>query len=73
MKAIVYTTSTCAFCGAVKKYLKSKGIDYIEKNAELPEIREEAFKISNATTVPITVLNGGVVIGWKPAEFARLV
>ena len=66
MIATVYTTKTCAYCPMVKKYLTYKGIKYTEKDAEQPEIRDEAIKLSGAMTVPITVIDDQVIVGWKP-------
>lgn len=65
MNAIIYTTKTCPFCEVVKKLLTYKGVKYIEKNAELPEIREEAIKVSGAMTVPITIVNGKTLVGFN--------
>lgn len=73
MKAIVYTTTSCAFCPGVKKYLKSKGVDYIEKNAEEPEILKEAMAISGVARVPITFLNGKVVVGPNFGQLAEAI
>lgn len=67
-KVKIYTTKTCAYCPMVKKLLTSKGIDYEEMNAEIPEIREEAIKISGAMSVPITVFGTDVVVGWNPGK-----
>lgn len=74
MKATIYTTTTCAYCPMVKKWLKMKNISYDEINIdEHPEKRQEAADISGAYTVPITVVGSTVVIGWKPLELAKAI
>lgn len=70
----IYTTNTCAYCAMVKKYLDSKGQNYHIVNLdEHPERRSEAYMVSGALTVPITVFHdkGAVVVGWKPAQLAE--
>lgn len=67
----IYSTNTCAFCSAVKKFLTYKGIKYSEINLdEQPDKRAEAQKISGARSVPITYIKNGekeaVVIGFNP-------
>lgn len=73
MKAIIYTTKTCAYCPMVKKYLTSKGVEFEERNAEDPEVGEEALRISGAMTVPITVIGSSVIVGWNVSQLAEAV
>jgi glutaredoxin len=62
----VYTTNSCAFCALVKKYLKSRGHIYEEYNMDIsPGYRKEAYDISGALTVPITVIGKEVIVGWQ--------
>jgi glutaredoxin 3 len=70
----VYSTTTCAYCQMVKKFLALKGKEYEEINLdEKPELREHAFSMSNGmTSVPVVtkVENGEeklVVVGWNPS------
>ena len=43
----VYSITTCPWCEKVKKYLKSKNVEFEEHNIELSEEdREECYKIS---------------------------
>lgn len=72
VKTLVYTTSTCKYCPMVKKLLSKKNIPYIEKNADEPEIRAEAIKVSGAMTVPVVFYNGQIVIGWNPQRLAQI-
>lgn len=71
MTAIVYTTTTCAFCPGVKKYLKSKGIAFTEKNAEEPEVLKEIMKLSGVATVPQTLINNQVIVGPNYGKIAE--
>lgn len=76
---IVFTTTTCAYCPMVKKWLASKGHDYEEVNLdENPERQAEALKLSGALTVPVTVVTKQddtkeVVVGFNLAKLAPAV
>ncbi len=72
----IFTTSTCAYCPMVKRYLDSKGLPYDVVNLEeQPHRQEEALKISGSLTVPITVVtktddSQHVVIGYNLSQLA---
>jgi glutaredoxin 3 len=72
----VYTTTTCAYCPMVKKFLNAKGLTYDEVNLDQqPEKQAEALKISGALTVPVTVVtkdddSQAVVVGYNLAKLA---
>jgi glutaredoxin len=75
----VFTTSTCAYCPMVKKYLTAKGLTYDEVNLDdNPERQAEVLEISGALTVPVTVITKdddtkSVVIGYNLAKLAPAV
>lgn len=70
----VYTTTHCAFCMMVKKYLEAKGQEYTTINLdEQPDAREKVEKLSGVQTVPVTVFektnaDPAIVIGWNPNQ-----
>ena len=79
MKIKVYTTNTCAYCAAVKKFLEKKGKSFEIVNLdEHPELQSEAQALSGALTVPITAMFDDqnypvdVIIGWNPARLAAI-
>jgi glutaredoxin len=78
-KITVFTTSTCAYCGMVKKWLDNKGVSYDVVNLdEQPEKQKEVFEKSGALTVPITLIEKDdnteeVVIGYNLARLAAVV
>jgi glutaredoxin len=75
----MYTTTTCAYCVMVKKWLNSKGLKYNEINIdEQPERASEAFEISGQMAVPVTVITKqdetkAVVVGYNIAKLAPAV
>jgi glutaredoxin 3 len=75
----IFTTNTCAYCVMVKKYLGAKGHTYEEINVDqYPDRRTEAFKLTGAMTVPITVVTKAddtreVIVGYNLAKLAPAV
>lgn len=76
----IYTTTTCAYCEMVKKWLGSKGLTYnvINMDEEPPEVRQKVIEMSGAMTVPVTVVedaagNKDLTVGWNPAKLGAAV
>lgn len=75
----IFTTTTCAYCPMVKKFLSAKGLSYDEVNLDQhPERQAEALELSGALTVPITVVTKeddtrSVVVGYNLAKLAPAV
>ncbi len=75
----VFTTSTCAYCPMVKRYLDSKGLSYNVVNLEEhPHMQDEVYKKSGSLTVPITIItkmddSEEVVIGYNLSKLAPAV
>lgn len=75
----IFTTNTCAYCGMVKRWLGSKGYNYVEVNLdEHPERQAEAMQMSGALTVPVTVVtkhddSREVIVGYNLAKLAPAV
>jgi len=71
----VYSITTCPWCDKVKKYLKSKNVEFENHNIELSEEdRDECYKISGDLIVPVTVVEGkdGFVVGFEKAKLDAL-
>jgi glutaredoxin len=70
-KITVYTTTTCAYCPMVKRWLDGKKIAYKTINLdEEPHHRADIVKKSGAMTVPITLVqhedeHEDVVVGFN--------
>ena len=76
----IFTTTHCAYCPMVKKYLDMKGHKYDVVNLDdNPERNQEAFDLSGgALTVPITIItkeddSKEVVVGYNLSRLAPAV
>ena len=66
----VYSFETCPWCDKVKKYLKSKNVEYEVRDIELDE---EAAKECVDTTVPVTNVDGkNYVLGFDKPKIDAL-
>ncbi|MDO5844488.1 MAG: FAD-dependent oxidoreductase [Methanocorpusculum sp.] len=62
-KIVLYSLDGCPHCKNVKKFFKSNGIDYINRDVgESDAAAEEAVKISGQMGVPVTVIDDETVI-----------
>ncbi|MGP1367103.1 MAG: glutaredoxin family protein [Schwartzia sp. (in: firmicutes)] len=54
----VYSITNCPWCDKVKKYLKSRGVEFEERNVEHnKEYFDAAVALSGADIVPVTTVN----------------
>lgn len=72
----IYTITDCQYCKAEKEFLKSKGLEFTEKNVETDEesLKEMLSAGENFAGVPVTMLEGPtgqkvVVKGFTQTDF----
>ena len=75
-KVTIYTITDCQYCKAEKEFLKSQGLEFVEKNVETNEesLKEMLSVGENFAGVPVTVLEGPtgqkvVVKGFTQTDF----
>ena len=69
----VFTTTQCAYCAMVKKFLDIKGKEYKVVNLEEnPDLRQSLIEKTGAMTVPVTQIGEEYIIGWNPAKLGAL-
>lgn len=72
-KPIIYSADWCAFCHAAKDYLKSKGVEYDERNVEeKPEYAIEAVTKSGQRGIPVLDFDGTIVLGFDRPKIDTL-
>ena len=72
MSVAVYSTPSCSYCKLVKDWLKAKNIRFDDYNvASDPRRAEEMVRKSGQMGVPVTDVNGRIIIGFKPTELER--
>ena len=69
----VYSTVNCAYCKQVKQYLTKKGRAFEEVDLDNdPDKRQELYERTQMMVVPITEIDGRLVVGYNLSEIASL-
>ena len=64
MQNVVYTTSPCPYCDAVKRLLKDLQVAFEERKAESPEDALRLKEQYGWRTFPMVILNGQFIGGY---------
>lgn len=69
----IYTTPTCAFCHAEKEFLREHDIAFEEFDvASNTHARQEMIQKTGQMGVPVTDVDGEVVVGFDKARLKKL-
>ena len=74
MKVDVYSSPSCSYCVRLKELLSSKGISYQDHDVSLdPLAAQEAAKMTGQNGVPVTVIDGQIVVGFDQPRLEWLI
>ena len=69
----IYTTPTCAYCRMTKELFHKNNIEYKELNVASDQAaREEMVQKSGQLGVPVTDIDGQIVIGFDEPKLKEL-
>ncbi len=64
-RVIIFTTPTCTFCNAAKKYLRERGIKFKEVDVSRdPAAARDMVRRSGQQGVPVLDIGGKIVVGF---------
>ena len=64
MSVLIYITPTCGYCQQVKLYLSRRGVPFSERDLSRdPQAAGEVVRLTGQQGVPVTVIDGQVVLG----------
>jgi len=70
---VIYSTPTCHFCQAAKKFFGENNVEYTEHNvAEDIEKRQEMLEKSGQMGVPVISIGDDMVIGFDENKIREL-
>jgi glutaredoxin-like YruB-family protein len=72
-KVIIFTTPTCSFCNAAKRYFREKKIKF--KDVDVSRDRRAAMDMMRRTGqsgVPVILINNRPIVGFDKAKINRL-
>lgn len=73
MSVEVYTTPTCGFCRQLKAYLQQRGVPFTEHDVSRdPQAAAQMVQLSGQRGVPVTVIDGEVVVGFNRPVIEQL-
>jgi glutaredoxin-like YruB-family protein len=65
-KVVIYSTKTCPWCAKTKDFLKANKIKFTNKFVDNSKKNaDEMIKKSGQQGVPVTVINGKIIIGYN--------
>jgi glutaredoxin-like protein NrdH len=74
---MVYALKTCRWCSRTKLWFEDAHVPYRHVNVDSLEgeeaaaMTEEAFRVSGGRQFPVTVIDGEVIVGFRPEEFEK--
>lgn len=64
-RVIVFTTPTCTYCNAVKKYLRQKKVRFREVDVSRDQTAaRDMLRRSGQMGVPVIDINGRIIVGF---------
>lgn len=68
-KVILFTTPTCSFCNAAKRYLRERGIKFRDVDVSRdPIAARDMVRRSGQSGVPVIDIGGKIIIGFDRAK-----
>ncbi len=72
-RVIIFTTPTCSFCRAAKKYLRQRGIRFREVDVSRdPAAARDMVRRSGQQGVPVIQIGNKIVVGFDRPKIDRL-
>ena len=73
MKVIVYSTPTCPYCNLLKDWLTEKKVDFENIDVSVNrEKAEEMIKKTGQMGVPVTDIDGKIIIGFDKDQLVSV-
>ena len=72
-EVVIYTTPTCQYCPAAKRWLEDHGVAYTEYDVSRDPVRAtEMYRLTGQGAVPVIRVGGQVMVGFDPLQLAKL-
>ena len=73
MKAIVYSSLNCVYCGMVKNFLASHNIPFEEVDIDKdPTIVQKLLDHTGMMGIPQVEISGQWIVGYQPNQFLKV-
>ena len=72
-KVIIFTTPTCSFCNAAKRYFREKKIKFKEVDVSRDQrAARDMQRRAGTTGVPVILINNRPIVGFDKPKINRL-
>src|ERR1700694_1630826 len=73
-EVVIYTTPTCTYCAAAKRWFKEHGVAFTEHDVSRDPARaSEMYRLTGQNAVPVIPVGGQVMVRFDPLQLARLI
>ena len=73
-EVVIYSTPTCTYCAAAKRWFKEHGVQYTEHDVSRdPAQAAEMYRLTGQNGVPVIRVGGQLMVGFDPLQLARLI
>ncbi len=69
---VVYSSDSCGYCTMAKDFLKSKGVEYTEKNVSTDMTARQELMKKGFMGVPVIYVDDTVIHGFDKAKLEEL-
>ena len=74
MKIKIYSTPTCPYCIAAKKFFKERNIEFEDINVSLSQEKaQEMIELSGQMGVPVIMIDGQMIIGFDQQKIEKII
>ncbi len=71
-KVVIFTTPTCRFCNAAKRYFREKNIRFIDVDVSRDhKAAQDMVRKTGQTGVPVILINNRPIVGFDKAKINR--
>ncbi len=76
---MIYALKSCRWCAKTKRWFEEKDVPFDHVNVDALEgeeaeaMFEEVERVSGGRNMPVTVIDGQVIVGWQPEKFAQAI
>lgn len=73
-KVIIFTTPTCQFCNAAKRYLREKKVNFkeVDVSRDRAALQDMTRRTGGNTGVPVILINNRPIIGFDRAQIDKM-
>ncbi len=72
-KVIIFTTPTCSFCNAAKRYFREKKIKFRDVDVSRDHrAAQDMMRRTGQTGVPVILINNRPIVGFDKAKINRM-